>query len=211
MQNTVELTGHYGGDTTHALSAWTSTNRDLTEEKRARIPELLYDLVHNDSGNVHSTPFEKSYIQFLVRCDTASHIHMLKHRIGVSINAESARYKEFKDPTFYTPRDWDSMSKDQLFFASEDSEQEYHETIRQLEQNGMTRKRAKESARYFLPYAVQVNVDISFNFKSFMHFQKLRNEKHAQKEIREIAQEMLRQVKAIEGEPFKYSLEAFGY
>lgn len=211
MQNTVELTGHYGGDITHALSAWTSTYRELTEEKKARIPKMLYDLVHNDSGNVHSTPFEKSYIQFLVRCDTASHIHMLKHRIGVSINAESARYKEFKDPSFYAPKDWDEMNSENLDIKSKYAEEDYHNTIKRLEESGMTRKRAKESARYFLPYAVQVNIDISFNFKSFIHFQKLRNEKHAQKEIREIAQEMLRQVKEIDGEPFKYSLEAFGY
>jgi len=32
-ENKVELIGTYGGDETHALSAWTSTSRDLTEEK----------------------------------------------------------------------------------------------------------------------------------------------------------------------------------
>lgn len=26
--NTVEMIGHYGGDETHALSAWTSTSRE---------------------------------------------------------------------------------------------------------------------------------------------------------------------------------------
>jgi hypothetical protein len=33
--------GWYGSDETHALSAWTSTSRDLTDEKRERIPQLL--------------------------------------------------------------------------------------------------------------------------------------------------------------------------
>ena len=28
MNNTVELLGFYGGDQTHAISAWTSTSRD---------------------------------------------------------------------------------------------------------------------------------------------------------------------------------------
>lgn len=39
--NTVELIGSYGGDETHALSAWTSTKRELTEEKQSRIDKLL--------------------------------------------------------------------------------------------------------------------------------------------------------------------------
>jgi hypothetical protein len=34
---------------------------------------------------------------------------------------------------------------------------------------------------------------------------------NAQKEICEIAAEMLRLVKEIPGEPFKYTIEAFGY
>ena len=80
MKNTVELIGVYGGDETHALSAWTSTSRDLTDEKRERIPELLAMLAENG----HHTPFEKSFLHFLVTCDTATHIHILKHRIGVS-------------------------------------------------------------------------------------------------------------------------------
>jgi hypothetical protein len=40
-KNSVELMGWYGSDETHALSAWTSTSRDLTDEKRERIPQLL--------------------------------------------------------------------------------------------------------------------------------------------------------------------------
>lgn len=47
QDNTVELVGWYGGDEAHALSAWTSTRRDLTEEKRGRIPTLLKMLAEN--------------------------------------------------------------------------------------------------------------------------------------------------------------------
>ena len=41
QNNKVELVGFYGSDETHALSAWTSTSRDLTEDKKSRIPQLL--------------------------------------------------------------------------------------------------------------------------------------------------------------------------
>jgi thymidylate synthase ThyX len=47
--------------------------------------------------------------------------------------------------------------------------------------------------------------------RSFANFLKLRNSEHAQKEIREIAAQMLELVKCIEGNPFKHTLQAMGY
>jgi thymidylate synthase ThyX len=48
-----------------------------------------------------------------------------------------------------------------------------------------------------------------FNWRSFATFLKLRNHKDAQKEIREIASEMLRLVENIEGKPFEHTISAF--
>ena len=72
------------------------------------------------------------------------------------------------------------------------------------------RKRAKESARFFKTYNSQITADVMFNWRSFAHFLNLRNKPDAQLEIREIAATMLEQVKSIEGNPFKLTLEAFG-
>ena len=101
MDNKVELLGYYGSDEVIACSAWTSTSRNLTEEKKERIPKLI-NMLWNEG---HETPFEKGVVHFLIDCDIASHIHLLKHRIG-SINAESARYKELKEDKFYLANDW---------------------------------------------------------------------------------------------------------
>ena len=220
MDNTVELIGYYGSDDVHACSAWTSTNREITEEKRARIPSLLKMLA--EAG--HHTPFEKSSLHFLVNCDIASHIHLIKHRVGVSVNGESARYKEIKEDKFYIPHDWDNIRADtqELSHYLGDSWSEilqkyteignelYHQSIKNLEPV-LGRKRAKESARYFKGYNSQIQADVMFNWRSFYHFLELRNKEDAQKEIREIASTMLELVKNIEGNPFKYTLEAFGY
>lgn len=203
--NTVELIGHYGGDETHALSAWTSTAREITDEKRERIGGLLTFLAENK----HHTPFEKSYLHFLVTCDQASHIHFIKHRIGVSINAESARYKEFTEDKFYLPDDWPEDEIKRLEQVVSLSFEAYHALIQRLEDAGIDRKRAKESARFYLPYASQVTMDIGFNFRSFMHFQGLRNKPDAQKEIRDLASNMIELVRAT-GD-FDLSLTAFGY
>ena len=204
--NIVELLGWYGDDTIIACSAWTSTSREITDEKRNRIPSLLKMLA--DAG--HHTPFEKSSLHFLVTSEIASHIHKLKHRIGVSINGESARYKELKDDKFYIPNDWPEIWQDKLKNHSEAGLKNYHECITSLvNEFNFDKKRAKESARFFKTFNSQITMDVMFNWRSFYHFLELRNKPDAQKEIREIASEMLRLVKQIDGHPFKYTIDAF--
>jgi thymidylate synthase ThyX len=83
----------------------------------------------------------------------------------------------------------------------------YHQCLKDLEPV-LGRKRAKESARYFKTYNSQIDCDIMFNWRSFYHFLSLRNKPDSQKEIREIAAEMLKLVKEIPGEPFKRTIKA---
>ena len=203
MNNSVELLGYYGSDEVIACSAWTSTSRDLTEDKKARVGKLI-DMLWSHG---HETPFEKGVVHFLVNTDIASHIHLLKHRI-TSLNAESARYKELKEDKYYIPDDWSDEWARKLSLYTQEGNQLYHECIADLEPI-LGRKRAKESARFFKTYNSQIQADIMFNMRSFANFQNLRNSEHAQVEIRDIAQQMLDLVENIEGNPFKLTLEAF--
>ena len=205
MTNQVELIGYYGGDLTHALSAWTSTSRELTPEKVARIPSLLKFLADNG----HETPFEKSTLHFLLTVDQATHIHLLKHRIGVSINAESARYKELKEDNFMLPQDWPIKWQHRLIHHTADGLNLYKQALEELTQT-LGRKRAKETARYFRTFNTQITMDVTFNFRSFVHFLRLRRTDHAQREICALADEMIRQVADIHGGHFEHSLAAFG-
>lgn len=202
--NKVELLGYYGSDLIHAQSAWTSTSRDLTEEKINRVPKLLNML----ASEGHETPFEKSSFHFLVTVDQATHIHLLKHRIGVSINGESARYKELKEDKTFIPTDWPEDWQDRLKVMSVTSNSLYHTALEELTPI-LGRKRAKESARFFKTFNSQIDMDLMFNFRSFVHFQRLRNSEHAQKEVRELAQIMLDLVKGIKGNPFEHTINAF--
>ena len=204
MKNSVELLGYYGSDLVHAQSAWTSTSRDINEEKINRIPKLLTMLAENG----HETPFEKSSFHFLVNVEQATHIHLLKHRIGVSINGESARYKELKEDKLYRPEDWPSEWKGRLDIFTEQANNLYHICLEELTPI-LGRKRAKESARFFKTFNSQISLDIMFNFRSFVHFHRLRADEYAQTEVRELANEMLELIKGIEGNPFKHTLEAF--
>lgn len=220
MENTVILEGHYGSDKTHACSAWTSTSRNLTQEKIDRIPSLLEMLATEG----HHTPFEKSFLHFIVVTDIATHIHLLKHRIGVSINGESARYKELREDRFLVPDDWagveatsasheirDTMGQtwDKILASYSDLGNElYHASLKDLKP-AIGVKRAKESARFFKGYNSQIECDLSFNWRSFYHFLSLRKKKNAQKEVRLVATEMLRLVKELPGNPFEHTIAAF--
>ena len=258
-QNLVSLIGYYGGDQTHCLSAWQSTcldNKDSlinlyqescqnndggsswvnslyndTKKNRRSSPQELLTRLASEG---HYTPFEKSTLHFQIRADIASHIHFLKHRIGVSINTESARYKELEDK-WYLPSDWATFDGTQIHLVDELDEnlanvpgfdkpedivdllntytklghKLYHLACKKLPPI-VGRRRAKECSRYFLPYCKQVDFDVMFNFRSFIHFQRLRNSSDAQLEIQMIAQMMLSLVECIPGNPFEMSLAAFG-
>ena len=224
MTNKVTLLGHYGSDEIIACSAWTSTSRNLTDDKRGRIDKMI-NMLWSEG---HHTPWEKGVVHFLVDTEIASHIHLLKHRIA-SINAESARYKELKEDKFYIPNDWEGIPASFIsdrFGTTIDVHGEdwttvlaeytklgnelYHKCLEQLEPT-LGRKRSKESARFFKTYNSQIEGDIMFNMRSFANFIKLRRSEHAQKEIRDIADEMLQLVKQIDGNPFEHTLKAWGY
>lgn len=204
--NNVQILGHYGSDEMIACSAWTSTSRDLTEEKRSRIDKLIHMLWKEG----HHTPFEKGIVHFLVDTDIASHIHMLKHRIS-SLNSESARYKELKDDRFYIPSDWPTEWQEKLREHTLRGNELYHEAVTELSVFFNSRKRAKESARFFKGYNMQYQADVMFNMRSFANFLRLRNDDHAQDEIHEIAKGMLKLVQEIPGNPFEHTLKAWGY
>ena len=208
MKNKVELLGYYGNDEVIACSAWTSTSRELTDDKKSRIPKLINDLWSNG----HETPFEKATVHFLVDCDIASHIHLLKHRMA-SINAESARYKELKEDKFYLPQDWKDKEildvwASKLDYFTQASNKAYHECLTDLTPI-LGRKRAKESARFFKTYNSQIQADVMFNMRSFANFLKLRNSEHAQKEIQAISNTMLYLVESIPESPFKFTLDSW--
>jgi len=205
MKNTVELLGYYGSDESIACSAWTSTSRNLTNDKKKRIPKLI-DMLWREG---HETPFEKGSVHFLVDCDIASHIHLLKHRLS-SLNAESARYKELKEDKMFIPDDWPAFWQEMLVSYTQKGNELYHQCVGELTDT-LGRKRAKESARFFKTYNSKIQSDVMFNMRSFANFIKLRKSEHAQKEIREIAEKMLDLVKGIEDNPFQHTLNSWGY
>jgi thymidylate synthase ThyX len=154
---------------------------------------------------------------FDLEVESADHNFTANGIVVHNCNAESARYKELKEDKSYVPSDWPEDLQDQLQGHINESQAEYHRAVDKLvefyvsqgDDKSHAKKRAKESARFFLPYATCITADVAFNWRSFAHFQGLRNSEHAQKEVRWVAQSMLTLVKEIEGNPFKLTIEAF--
>lgn len=248
QDNNVILLDYSGSDKTHCLAAWQSTgvelgidlhnisleNRvntlfDVTVPTKKKSPKELLAMLA-ESG--HTSPFEFSHFLFQVTADIPTHIHLLKHRIAVSINTESARYKELEDK-WYIPEEFyktlvNGDLKEQLKDRNILGENYgdvldhicklqhllYHTACSDLTPKE-GRKRSKEISRYFLPYNKQLNFFVAFNFLSFLNMFKKRaaldknGDFIAQNEVANIATSMLKQIKEIEGNPFKDSIEAW--
>jgi thymidylate synthase (FAD) len=150
------------------------------------------------------------------------------------VTHNSARYKELKEDKYLLPEDWSDIAINRNFklptsfgevvrdegivpdwlnvleWYTKLGNKLYHQCIEDLTPV-LGRKRAKESARFFKTYNSQIQGDLMFNMRSFSNFLKLRNSEQAQKEIRDLSQKMLELVKGIDGNPFKHTLESFGY
>lgn len=238
-ENRVELIGWYGGDKAIARAAWTSTQADVEAKTDEQIRDLIVNkLWNNGTGKPHKSPMERGIVEFNITCDIASATHLIKHRLS-NINSESARYRELKEDKYYLPDDWgmirpsdksmdlpgfDPYSIDFsagpvkgcpntwssiLEWYTKLGNVLYHNCLQDLTPI-LGRKRAKESARFFKTYNSQITLSVMMNMSCFQNFYNLRADDAAQDEIHEIADMMLQEIKNIEGNPFKYTLEAFG-
>ena len=198
----VELLYIDGSDERIALAAWTSSTLEVNDERRERIPALVHSLWRQG----HTSPFEHSLLSFRLIVNNSTHIQILKHRC-LSINVESARYRTYRKNKTYIPEDLNEDWQNLLLSMTESCWKVYHRLILDHEELGLEKSRAKETAKFFLPMSTQVQMFVTFNLHSFFHFQKLRNSRHSQKEIRDVAQKMWDLVE--ESGNFRHSLEAF--
>ena len=110
MDNKVELLGYYGSDEVIACSTWTSTSRNLTDEKRGRIPDLL-----KCSGSTDMKRLLKKAQFTLVDTDIAGHIICLN--IALVVLMLSQLDKELKEDKYYIPDDWPKVAAERCLYC----------------------------------------------------------------------------------------------
>jgi len=145
--------------------------------------------------HAHHTPFEHCYFQFHIACPIYVARQWFRHR-WASYNEVSARYTEVKDE-FYIPSEFrvqDAHNKQGSVAAAgldnkklraiyEASVEASYAAYKKLIDAGV----AREMARGLLPVCQYTQFYWSVNARSLLNFLSLRQDGHAQKEIRDYA------------------------
>lgn len=160
------------------------------QDSRLRSPEELVDFLYR---NNHTSPFRHVHLTYLITSDIATHIQMLKHRVGVEINSESARYKRLKDE-YYVPDDLPHDIQELIRANNERLHSLYLDIYNRLIESGYSKQRAKEAARFVLPYSKQITYVVTLSLQALSHLHQLRCSGHAQLEISCVVREMITQL-----------------
>ena len=209
-----ELLSHFGRDLMIANIARVSYNKESSElgEKDARLIKFL-------AQHGHTSPFRHPQLQFRIECPIFVERQMFTHQVGWARNSISGRYVDFSD-SYWLPEKLRMQSKDSKQGSAEDISDELNEEFqlsmaevvfhaKNVYEKMCKAGIAKEQCRIILPLALETKFIWTGSFHAFVHLCNLRLKKDAQKETRDLVGQMLDLVKGIEGEPFKYTLEAF--
>ena len=169
----------------------------------------------------HESPIEHVSFTFGVEGVSRTLTHQLvRHRIG-SYSQQSQRYVKLKQFEYIIPPaiENDERAKE-LFLKAMEEDQNYYDKITNILfekhyseyiEEGLSEKKAKqkaekeaiEDARYVFPNACETKVVFTMNARSLFNFFRLRCCNRAQWEIRELAIQMLREVKKVSPILFK--------
>jgi thymidylate synthase (FAD) len=191
----VDLTRHDAADlhvVNAARASFVQESGDIGDYERGLINYLL--------RNRHGSPFEHTSFTFTVRAPIFVLREWHRHRVGISINEESGRYKKL-ETDFYTP-DYGHVRTQKgkpgsyefhpmgIIDATaavtkiEQAQRVAAQTYEELLEMGV----AKELARTVLPVSTYSTMVWSCNARSLMNFLSLRNAPDAMREIREYAE-----------------------
>jgi thymidylate synthase (FAD) len=185
--------------------------KTVNEEKCEYYDGCIERLLNSAKKIGHWGVFEHAYFTVSVKGVSRALTHQLvRHRIA-SYSQQSQRHvspnvlppESIKSEDWYvTPvsirfndiplfKDSDSFTPASLAYIAfmDDASTLYAELVK----TGVS----EEDARFVLPNACKTNIVITMNARSWLHFFKLRLDKHAQWEIREMAQAILDKLKMI--------------
>ena len=161
-----------------------------------------------DLISIHDPGFGSSHerITWRVKCPLSISVQMLRHRTA-SFNMVSGRYKTIRQEFTSTSQDLISIFEKSgllkndrnLREMAEETKEFYLSFIKSIadlkRSNDITDeeyKRCREYIRFILPEGRMTELYVTFYKKDFLHFLKLRNSNHAQREHIYVAQKMKR-------------------
>ena len=194
-QGWIGLIDHMGTEATITNAARVSFGKmkETFDEKDEKLLKYLIE-------NKHMTPLEHVKFTFSVHCPLFVRGQWHRHRAGWSYNEISRRYTEV-DMEFYVPEKYRVQSDNNKQASVEGSEIEKNteahnlyneivekslETYNKLLEIGV----CKEQARGVLPQTMFTTFWATVDLRNLIHFIELRDDDHAQKEIRDYARAM---------------------
>lgn len=193
---TVVVNEQMGSDRNICNAARAST---LGEEAEAMVRSAERDegLIKFLMKNKHGSPFEMGAIQFIVTAPTFVWWNHVRHRIGVSYNIESSRYRALRPLFWRAEHARTQVGKPGAYRMDRGTDEQtegmhgakalacftaWGEYQRQIEA-GI----ALEQAMEVLPMSTMISAYVQFNPRSLMHFLELRHAEEARGEIQTLA------------------------
>lgn len=221
MNNNIQLISTFGDDLMVVNCARASYDKQSTEitDKDVKLLKYLYE-------HKHIAPFYHPKIQYRITCPIYVERQLTKTSVGVNLNQEidvdinsiSGRYVDFSD-SYTTITEWRKQSKnskqgseglvDNQERCDELQEHIIH-TCKTVYNKLLELGVCKEQARTILPLNLNTTFIWTGSLYALLRLCELRLKPDAQIETKMVVQQMLDAVKNIPGEPFKYSIEAFG-
>lgn len=187
----------------------------LDEGKVDKFLGMLMDLGHE-------SPIE--HVSFTFGVEGVSRVlthQLVRHRIGCSYSQQSQRYVKLEQFEFIIPPEIEKLpaARQKFIEAMEADQKAYNELVELLipehyqrniregknekQARSMAEKTAIEDARYVFPNACETKIVFTMSARALMNFFRHRCCNRAQWEIRQMAEEMLRQLKIIAPTLFK--------
>lgn len=213
----VELLNYMGDDNMVANTARVSYLKgadNYTVEQNNKL--ISYLAKHN-----HWSPFSSPQLQFRITCPIYVERQLIKTEAGRVFNSVSGRYVDFSD-TYFEIEQFRKQSVDSKQGSSEDLNEEDNQYAKFIQAYCITVCKnayndllnlgvSKEQARSVLGLNLNTTMIWTGSLYTVIRLCKQRLKPEAQKETRDVVQEMLDAVKSIEGNPFEHSLSAYGY
>lgn len=220
----VELLSHFGNDLMVINSARVSYGKSKDSIDNSDIKLIKYLVEHG-----HTAPFYHPKLQYRLTIPIYVERQLTKTSIGVDlskeidvdINSISGRYVDFSD-SYTNIVDWRKQSQSSkqgsegLLEPDEQIkcrmiEEQIIKQCKEAYQKLLDKGVSKEQARTILPLNLNTTFIWTGSLFALMRLCQLRLKPDAQKETRDVVQEMLNQIKNHPEKPFEHTITQFGF
>lgn len=202
LMNDADTLSHFAGRSCY--QAW-----EMERESTANNVGYLANILKQG----HESVLEHGSATFYIEGVSRNLTHELIRHRHLSYSELSQRFVNMEDANFVIPPAFRDEEDEHVMIGKEDELQDHMVPLRHLgldrqneytyavrslqEEKGKTRKQAREAARSYLPSGMETRIVLSGNHRAFRDMLKKRYSVHADAEIRELAEELLSQLRKL--------------